>query len=155
MLTRALRREDRAAVEGMLAACGAFNVEEIRVALELVEAGLNAGDYELLGVEDEGALRGYVCFGQTPLTASSWDLYWICIHPHFQRTGAGRTLQADAEEFIRERGGERVRVETSGRADYARARDFYVKASYCVIGVIPDFYAPGDDCVIFCKTLNR
>jgi ribosomal protein S18 acetylase RimI-like enzyme len=154
MLIRALRAEDRAAVEEMLTACGAFSGEEIRVALELVDAGLENGDYALLALEIAETVRGFVCFGETPLTASTWDLYWLCIHPDAQRTGAGRALQAGAEECARERGGERIRVETSGRADYARARGFYEKAGYRVVGVIPDFYKPGDDCVIFCKALS-
>jgi ribosomal protein S18 acetylase RimI-like enzyme len=155
MLIRALRAGDRAAVEEMLTVCGAFSAEEIHVALELVDAGLANGDYALLALEADDIVRGFVCFGETPLTASTWDLYWICIHPDAQRAGAGRALQARAEDFTRERGGERIRVETSGRADYARARRFYEKAGYRVVGVIPDFYKPGDDCVIFCKELSR
>ncbi len=155
MLIRALRAEDRAAVEEMLTVCGAFSAEEIRVALELVDAGLANGDYALLALEIADTVRGFVCFGETPLTASTWDLYWICIHPEAQRSGAGRALQAHAEECVRERGGERIRVETSGRADYVSARLFYEKAGYHVVGVIPDFYNPGDDCVIFCKALTR
>lgn len=153
MLIRALRAADRAAVEEMLTVCGAFSAEEIRVALELVDAGLANGDYALLALEIAGRVRGFVCFGETPLTASTWDLYWICIHPEAQRSGAGLALQAHAEECVRERSGERLRVETSGRENYVGARRFYEKAGYRVVGVIPNFYKPGDDCVIFCKAL--
>ncbi len=154
LLIREMRDGDRAAVAEMLVVCGAFSDREIEVALELVDAGLGNGDYTLLVAKIAGAVRGYVCLGQTPLTVSSWDLYWICIHPEFQRIGAGRALQRHAEEFIQQQGGERIRVETSGRADYERARDFYRRAGFRVVGVIADFYRPGDPCVLFCKTLT-
>jgi SET domain-containing protein len=44
-------------------------------------------------------------------------------------------------------------LETSGRADYARARRFYERAGYRTVGRITDFYKPGDDCVFYCESL--
>ena len=46
MLIRKLRADDRPAVVEMLTACGAFSAEEICVALELVDAGLVADEYD-------------------------------------------------------------------------------------------------------------
>jgi D-alanine-D-alanine ligase len=154
MLIRPLQASDRPAIVEMLAACGAFNAAEVQMALELLDAGLTQGDYTLLGVEVGGKARAYVCAGHTPLTQTTWDLYWMCVHPASQRAGVGRALLARAEACILEHGGERIRVETSGRGDYARARRFYGAAGYCTIGVIRHFYRPGDDCVVLCKELK-
>ncbi len=156
MMVRELRAGDRDAVYEALVACGAFTEEEVRVALEVLDAGLAGGltgDYPHFAAEVEGRVRGYVCVGKTPLTASTWHLYWLCVHPAVRGTGVGRALQAHAEAFIRSRGGERLVLETSGRPDYARARRFYQQAGYAEVGRIPDFYKPGDDCVVFCKLL--
>jgi ribosomal protein S18 acetylase RimI-like enzyme len=52
-------------------------------------------------------------------------------------------------------GGERLVLETSGRPDYERSRRFYERAGFTVQGRIPDFYKPGDDCLIYCKILGE
>ena len=74
MLIRALTVSDRPAVAAMLPLGGAFNAEEIRVALEVFDEGVAGGTpdgYALFGAEAEGRLRGYICVGRVPLTASS------------------------------------------------------------------------------------
>jgi ribosomal protein S18 acetylase RimI-like enzyme len=136
-----------------LTRCGAFSAEEIRVAIEMFDAGL-AGDYCLLGVEAEGRLRAYACFGKASLTERSWYLYWICVDPAVHGTGIAQALQRGVEECVRRMGGERLVLETSGRPDYERPRRFYERAGFAVRGRIQDFYKPGDDCIIYCKTLG-
>jgi ribosomal protein S18 acetylase RimI-like enzyme len=144
---------DRHSVYEALTQCGAFTDDEVRVAIEMFDLGL-AGDYSLLGIETEGVLRAYACFGKANLTERSWYLYWICVHPAVQGTGIGRALQRTVEEFVRQQGGDRLVLETSGRSDYERSRRFYGRAGFTVQGCIPDFYRPGDDCIIYCKTLG-
>ena len=46
-----------------------------------------------------------------------------------------------------------VVVETAGRPEYAPTRAFYQSRGYRVASRIPDFYAPGDDQVIYVKAL--
>jgi ribosomal protein S18 acetylase RimI-like enzyme len=151
---RELQPGDRAAVREALVACGAFTDEEVRVALEVLDAGLTGGpggDYPMFAAEVDGRFAGYVCVGQTPLTHSTWHLYWICVHPGVQGRGVGRALQAHSEAFVQSRGGERIVLETSATASYARARAFYAEAGYAMVGRIQDFYRPGDDCLIYCR----
>jgi ribosomal protein S18 acetylase RimI-like enzyme len=157
MRVRQLTFDDRDAVARILEACGVFTGEEVRVALEVVDAGLSGGidgDYPLFVVEMDGQVRGYVCVGKTPLTVSTWHLYWICVDPEVQGRGAGRALQSYAERFIRSRGGERLVLETSGQVSYERTRRFYIRAGYSEVSRIRDFYKPGDDCIVFCKELK-
>ena len=45
-------------------------------------------------------------------------------------------------------------VETAGRPDYARTRAFYEARGYRRTATIPDFYAPGDDLVVYVKALS-
>lgn len=152
-LVRPLSPEDRPAVEDALIRCAAFNEQEVHVALELFDAGIEGG-YSLLGAEVEGLVRGYVCLGPASLTESTWYLYWICVHPDWQRRGIGRMLQSYSEAFVKSQGGRRVVLETSGRIDYGRPRSFYEAAGYRRAGLIEDFYRDGDDCVIYSKVLE-
>ena len=152
VIVRGLQARDRADVRGILLACGGvFTEEEVRVALEMADA---PDDYQLFAAEIEGQIRGFVCIGRTPLTATTWHLYWIAVHPGTQGTGVGRALQSHAEGFVRAHGGERIVLETSGRPDYGRARRFYGDAGYGEAGRIADYYKRGDDCVIFCKVVT-
>lgn len=156
VIVREFAPADRAAAAEALEASGAFREEEIRVALDVLDealAGGADGGYALLAAESGGQFCGYVCAGSTPLTLSTWHVYWICVHPAAQGTGAGRALETRLEALARSRGGQRLVVETSGRPDYARARRFYEKAGYERVGRIPDFYGAGDDCVLYCKRL--
>jgi ribosomal protein S18 acetylase RimI-like enzyme len=156
MTIRPMTAGDREDVREMLEMSQAFSHTEVEVALDLVDAGVAAGpegDYALLVAEVGGLARGYVCIGRTSFTLSTWHLYWICVHPDAQRCGIGRALQTAAERFMRDRGGERVVLETSGRPDYERSRRFYERAGYRVAGRIADYYKPGDDCVFYYKVL--
>ncbi len=153
MTVRELAAEDRDAVREALVECGAFSAEEVTVALDMVDSGL-AGDYGLPAIETEGRVRAYACIGRASLTASAWYVYWICVHPSFQGRGIGRRLQERVEEMVRDAGGDRLVVETSGRPDYQRTRSFYRQAGFTMAGRIPDFYKPGDDCVIYYKVLG-
>lgn len=153
MIIRDLSPGDRDDVREALVDCAAFSADEVRMALDMVESGLN-GDYALPSVEIDGRVRAYACLGKAVLTAGSWYLYWICVHPSYQGRGIGRRLQEHVEEMIRRAGGERVVVETSGRVDYQRTRSFYRQAGFAVSGRIRDFYKPDDDCVIYTKILG-
>ncbi|ASV73304.1 Histone acetyltransferase HPA2-related acetyltransferase [Thermogutta terrifontis] len=152
-----VRPDDRLAVRRLVESTGFFRPDEVDVAEELVTERLLKGPasgYEFLFADQEGQLRGYVCFGPIPCTVSSWDLYWIVVDPAYQRQGLGRQLLREAEKAIRAAGGTRVYVDTSGREQYQPTRQFYEKNGYRVAAVLEDFYAPGDAKVIYVKVLT-
>jgi ribosomal protein S18 acetylase RimI-like enzyme len=152
------RASDRLEVARVLRATGFFREEEVEIAVELVGERLARGaasGYEFLFVDrPDGTLAGYACYGQVPLTVASFDLYWIGVDPAEQRRGLGRWLLAECERRIAAGGGTQVYVETSGRAQYLPTRTFYERAGYLVAGRFADFYAPGDDKVVFVRRLR-
>jgi ribosomal protein S18 acetylase RimI-like enzyme len=157
---RPLHESHRNALEQMLHATDAFREEEIAVALELFgetvgRSALRTSDYEFVGAFDEDAvLAGYACFGPTPGTDATYDLYWIAVHPAYQGCGAGTALLAEIEQRINGRGGRLVVIETSARDGYDATRRFYVARGYDLAARLRDFYAPTDDRVIFTKRLT-
>jgi D-alanine-D-alanine ligase len=94
---------------------------------------------------------GWVCWGPTPCTLGTFDIYWIGVAPAWQGRGIGRALTDFAEQAIAERGGRLFVVETSSRETYTPTRRFYETLGYREASRIPDFYGPGDDKVIFLK----
>jgi D-alanine-D-alanine ligase len=94
---------------------------------------------------------GWVCFGPTPCTLGTFDIYWIGVAPAWQGRGIGRALTDFAEQVISERGGRLMVVETSSRETYLPTRRFYEALGYREAARITDFYGPGDHKVILLK----
>ncbi len=125
------------------------------VALELIDAALAepGGEYRALIAEVNGRLAGYICYGPTPMTEGTWDLYWIATHPDARGCGVARALTQRMEQELREIGARLVRVETSQLENYGAAHAFYERLAYPVVARLPDFYKPGDDLLIMLKRL--
>jgi ribosomal protein S18 acetylase RimI-like enzyme len=65
----------------------------------------------------------------------------------------GRKLLTACEDAVRAEGGRMVVAETSGTAEYASTREFYVRTGYVNEATIKDFYSVGDDLKIFVKRI--
>ena len=153
---RAPRAGDRDRVAAIVEATGVFRPEEAAIALEVFDGAVErpGADYHAIGAcDDDDTLVGFTSFGPTPCTVATWDLYWIAVHPGAHRHGVGRWLMQAAEQAIANAGGQLVVVETSSRPDYAPTRAFYAALGYTRAARIPDFYAPGDDLVVYTKRL--
>ncbi len=100
-------------------------------------------------------MLGYTCFGPHPLTEGTYDLYWIVVDPIAQGRGIGHALLARVEAEVQARGGRLLLVETSSTPAYTSARRFYETSAYRCEATIHDFYAPGDDLLIFSKDLGQ
>ena len=104
----------------------------------------------------DGVLTGFVLFGRTPLTAFSWDIYWLVVEKSAQGKGIGKKLLQQADEFIAGRMLPAViRLETSTRKEYSAARGLYKKVGFVELGNLPNFYGPDDNLLIFYKELKK
>ena len=149
---------DRAEIERLLSAAKEFRAEEVACALELFDESCAGGDgdeeYPVLCAEAEGGgIAGFACWGKTPLTRATADLYWIATDPARRRSGVGRRLLRQVEQALAERAIALLVAETSSLPSYAQARAFYEKEGFAEESRIRDFYAPGGDRVLYCKRL--
>jgi ribosomal protein S18 acetylase RimI-like enzyme len=150
--TRPLTPADRAPLAALLGRIPQFKPDEVEVALELIDSFLSdpTSGYVCL-VAHDAAMLGYICFGPTPMTASTWDLYWIAVAPEQQGRGIGRALYEAFVAHIRAHGGRQIRIETSSKESYAATGGFYERLGFSVDGRLRDFYAEGDDLLVFYK----
>jgi ribosomal protein S18 acetylase RimI-like enzyme len=149
-------RAQRARLERLTAATGVFRPEEVATAVELLDASLGGDDdYRFLGAYEGEELIGYACWGPTPGTVSTSDLYWIVVDPARQHQGVGTTVLEAVEARLTADGCRLVVVETSSRGDYAPTRAFYEGRGYARVATIPGYYAPNDDLVIYLKDLGH
>ncbi len=154
---RHLTAADRGRIEEITRAAGLFRDVEIPIALEVFDEAVRAGPrnepYSALGADVDGHLAGWICWGPTPCTLGTYDLYWMAVDPALHGTGIGTALLLEME--CRLAGVARlIVVETAGRPDYGPTRAFYQARGYRAAATIPDFYAPGDDQVVFVKRVR-
>lgn len=155
-MIRTLENRDRDKIEKILVDTDNFNSEEIRIAMELIDFYLNnedQKDYEIFTDADGDTVNGYVCIGPRPLTVGTYDLYWIAVNPNVQARGIGSGLIKYIEEYIKEKSGRLVLIETSGKPGYEKERKFYEKNKYDKFVEIKDFYNVGDSLVVYGKYL--
>jgi ribosomal protein S18 acetylase RimI-like enzyme len=151
---RTLTTADRGRIEEISRAVGLFRMDEIPVALEVFDGAVaGSPDYLALGAEHDGRLAGWICWGTTPCTIGTYDLYWMAVDPALHGGGVGSALLHAMESRLA--GVARlIVVETAGRVDYAPTRGFYEARGYRAVSRIPDFYAPGDDQIVYTKSLS-
>jgi ribosomal protein S18 acetylase RimI-like enzyme len=157
MAIRPFRKEDLAPLVEIVKATDVFRPEEVDVARELMEVVAEQPgqkDYVIATHEDEsGVLRGYYCIGHTPMTESTYDLYWIAVDPRMHGRGIGKQLLLHSEAYIKAHGGKLVVAETSSLPKYEKTRLFYEHNQYTEASRINDYYARGDGLVVYIKYL--
>lgn len=156
MLVR-LSAQHRASLVELLERTPEFDAADRSVALELIDLGIaGSQDYRFwVDATDAGRVRGYICYGPTPMTRGTFDLYWVAVHPDHRGAGVGRILIGKMEEEIASEGARLVRVETEGNAEYAATRLFYERIGYEVVARIAHFYDEGNDLFIWGRYFPR
>lgn len=135
-----------------------FNPQETAVVAELLRDYLEREDhngYFFLSAQQDDELVGFACYGPTPMTQGTFDLYWIAVSSIWKGKGIGRELMDAVEGRVRNASGRMLVLDTSGRLDYASTRAFYERLGFIRTASIPDFYTAGDDLVIYTRKLNN
>ncbi len=147
--------QDRTQLEGLLRRIETFTADEVDCALELIDGASqpNNKDYQVLVAARDGKIVGYVCYGPTPMTNGTFDLYWIASDPNVRGQGVGAALVSAMEGDIRRRKGRIIRVETSALEAYGPTRGFYAAMQYKEESRFRDFYKPGEDLIILAKRM--
>lgn len=154
---RTTQPEDAEALLRLARAEPLFSPADVQIVEELLNDFLSREDhngYFFLEAWSDGQMAGFACYGPTPLTQGTFDLYWICVAEQEKGKGIGRQLIRRCEEEIRRLGGRLIVLDTSGDPGYAPTRAFYEHLGYSRTAVVPDFYAPGEDLVIFTRRLE-
>jgi GNAT superfamily N-acetyltransferase len=157
-LIDATRREDVEAILAISRGVGVFDAEEVATVGELLDdyfdRGAQHSGYYFLTCRLDGRVAGFACYGPRALTFGTYDLYWIATDKALSGRGVGGALLQAVAHDVRALGGRMVVAETSGREEYAPTRRFYETHGYERAAAITDFYAPGDDLVIYVQHLT-
>jgi ribosomal protein S18 acetylase RimI-like enzyme len=157
-MIRTTKPSDTPALLELTRGTGVFKPHEV-TALDEVLADYHASSHlqghRAVTFEKDGRILGYAYYAPAAMTDRTWYLYWIAVTKDIQAKGIGGTLLRHAEHEIQEAKGRVLFIETSSLPHYAQTRRFYEKHGYEVTGVLRDYYAEGDDMVVFRKHLAR
>lgn len=157
-MIRRLLAEDRPKLVEIIKGTDNFSEEEKSVAIELIDEAIANPQHEYYNVfvyTKENELLGYHCVGQRALTDGVFDLYWIVVGSNAQNLGIGKKLLDHSENFIKENNGRWILAETSSKDNYTATRNFYLRNNYSIVSQIKDFYAIGDNLIVFGKYLKQ
>jgi ribosomal protein S18 acetylase RimI-like enzyme len=104
-------------------------------------------------VFDHDGVDGVAYYVPEQLTAGTWNLLLIAVDPKRHGEGIGSALMKFVEAELEKDGQRILLVETSGTSRFERTRSFYKMLGYDSEARIRDYYAAGDDKVIFRKSL--
>ncbi len=154
---RPMVNQDKLAILDILRHIPEFKPAEVEVAEEMIDSCLgdpSGSGYTILVAELEASVAGYVCYGPTPLTEGTWDMYWLAVSPEMQGKRLGKSLVLSAEDDVKEAGGRLLLIETSSLPGYERTRNFHRSNGYRLIARIADFYSIEDDLLIYEKRFS-
>ena len=143
---------DLPALQQVLAATELFPAEMLPDMIAPALAGFNEDSW--LTCLQDGAPVGLCYTAPEELTEGTWNMRAIAVLPAAQGLGLGAALVAAVEADLREQGARVLIVDTSGTDDFAPTRAFYTKNGYTEEARVRDFWADGDDKVIFRKGLG-
>ena len=134
---------------------GMFKPMEIQALQEVLDDYFAAREENHFAItrEQDGRVVGFAYYAPAYMTERTWYLYWIAIAKDQQGRGVGGELLRAVEDHVRSLQGRLLFIETSSLPHYEPTRKFYLKHAYEITGVLKEFYADGDDMVVFRKRL--
>ena len=143
--------DDIPALQDVLAQTGLFPPEMLP---EMLSPALN-GETEAFWLTCSlgNSAVGFCYTVPEELAEGTWNMLALAVRPDLQGKGHGAALVNAAEEALVRRHQRILIVETSGTDDFALTRKFYLQNGYEEEARIRDFWADGDDKVIFRKAL--
>ncbi len=155
-MIRPITPDDSATVSALAVAAGLFSANDIafldKMMADYFGGNRDDGHVCLIDVADEPL--GVVYYEPALATDRTWYLTMIGVRRDMQGQGRGAALLRHVEATLQASGQRVLLVETSGLPDFALTRKFYAKCGYEEEARVRDYYAVGDDMVLFRKVLN-
>ncbi len=156
-VTRPAEPSDQPAIVALAIAAGLFTAEDSALVDSLMQAYFDLehalGNICRVAARD-GAVVGVVYCRPEPATSGTDQMLMIAVDPAMQGTGIGRSLTADSEAILRDGGSRLLLVQTLGTPDFEATRAFYRACGYAEEARVRDYYADGQDMVLFRKLLR-
>ena len=153
MIIRATKHEDQTDLRHVLDETRLFPSELLA---DMLGGFLSVGQSGEIWLACEvGARAAGFCYCVPETFADgTWNMRGLAVLPLVQGKGYGAALVAGLEAVLRNRGQRILIADTSGTEAFAGTRAFYAKTGYTEEARIRDFWAEGDDKVVYRKSLG-
>jgi GNAT superfamily N-acetyltransferase len=131
-----------------------LEIQALQDVLDEYHAETHGLGHRSVTYEHEGKPIGFAYYAPAAMTDRTWYLYWIAVSKDIHAKGIGTKLLTYVEQDIKRHQGRLLLIETSSLAHYELTRRFYRKHNYDQAAVLRDYYANGDDMVVFGKHLS-
>jgi N-acetylglutamate synthase-like GNAT family acetyltransferase len=123
---------------------------------DMIEGFFSGDEHQSLWLtcEKDEEIIGFCYAIPEQLTNGTWNMLAIAVHPLKQGGGVGSTIVKHLESALHQRGHRVLIAETSGTDVFSTTRAFYRKNHYTEEARIRDFWAEGDDKIVFWKRLG-
>ena len=148
--------EDTQVLRAIAEGTGVFKPTELDALVEVLDDyhATNRGyGHVAVTLELEGRPVGFAYYAPAAMADRTWYLYWIAVEKQTHARGLGTRLLHRAEADVRAAGGRIFLIETSSLPHYEPTRRFYLKHGYEQEARLRDYYADGDDMVVFRKRM--
>jgi ribosomal protein S18 acetylase RimI-like enzyme len=147
---------DTPALVEIAAGTGVFKPLELvalREVLDDYHAEEQARGHRSVTSEREGRVVGFAYYAPSAMTDRTWYLFWIAVDKRVHARGLGGELLRHAEDEVGAQRGRLLLIETSSLPHYDPTRRFYLRHGYEQECTLRDFYADGDDLIVYRKRL--
>ena len=105
--------------------------------------------------EADGSAIGFCYAVPEALAEGAWNMLAIAVSPAQQGTGCGKAIVSHLENELRKRGQRILIADTSSADEFSKTRKFYHETGYEEEARIRDFWATGEDKIVFWKSLSE
>ncbi|MCL6432966.1 MAG: GNAT family N-acetyltransferase [Leptolyngbyaceae cyanobacterium HOT.MB2.61] len=146
-------------------------------ALEEIQDSFAPDRISRIAVDEDGTVLGWIGAIRS-YEGHAWELHPLVVRSDRQRQGVGKTLVADLEEQVRQRGGSTIYIGTDDEAGETslfgidlypnvwehiaqiknlrhHPYEFYQKQGYTIVGVIPDANGFGKPDILMAKRIKE
>jgi ribosomal protein S18 acetylase RimI-like enzyme len=150
---RPLTAEQLPAVKSIIDDVALFPSELLDDMTEPFLAGTAQAELWFVAIADGAACAVAYCAPER-MTDGTWNLLLIAVRRDRQGKGLGTALTRHVERTLAERDVRILLVETSGLPSFERTRAVYRRLGYIEEARIREFYAAGEDKVVFWKRIQ-
>lgn len=142
---------DTAPLLAIIEASGQFDDESLSHVRDTLAQHFAGEGGALWLTADDGEPVGVAYCAPEPVTRGTWNLLMLWTRADRHGRGHGAALVQHLERELTKREARLLIVETSGLASFGPARRFYSKCGFLQEATIKNFFAAGDDKLVFTK----
>ncbi|MGL4611811.1 MAG: GNAT family N-acetyltransferase [Trueperaceae bacterium] len=144
---------DVPAVLAIVGSSGQFDADALEHVEQTLEGHFATGSEALWLTADDGEIVGVAYCAPEPMTNGTWNLLMLWTRQDRHERGHGSALVKHVEDTLRESNIHLLIVENSSLDDFAPARRFYDRCGFQQEAQVRNFFAAGDDKLIYTKSL--